>query len=269
MFPSHDRYQPIFPEITDQIGSGKRFADAAAAYANPEVKAKVDAFLSDPSNARDAAMGILAASYAETGDINKAIEAYNAGLPAILAGGTNEPYLAKTAAAFQEMTENRANLLGMIESQTNPIGLGNVYTANKERIDADPVLYEAVMSRMNPASLAVSTTGDLVAEDEVILPSGEVIAKGGVIPAGTVTSVQQADDIGASVEPRGGTVGGTPEYPFVPPGLLDDDNVPVLPPSSEAAAAATKKKMEEEAPPSVVMPENAPVGDDGTITTRS
>ena len=244
----YESYQSIFPEITAQIGDGKKYADAAAAYADPAVKSQVDEYLSDPQRARDAAMGVLAAGYAETGDINKAIEAYNAGLPGIKAGGTNEPYLNKVASAFKEMTQNRTNLLGMIESQTNPIGLGNVYTANKERIDADPVLYEAVMSRMNPASLAVSTTEEVVAEDEVILPSGEVIAKGGVIPAGTVTSVQQADDIGAPVESRGGTVGSIdePDSEFTPADML--------PPTAEDAAAALEAKMNEDLPPAVIMP---------------
>lgn len=151
------------------------------------------------------------------------------------------------------LAERKSTLLDMIKSLPTTIAATNFYGENKQEIDADPDLKAAIDAIIDPSSVAVATLEDFQAENEVILPNNTVVAAGETIPAGTVIPSQQADDLGVAAEGTGSTVGSIDEedsdftsmYPFIPPGLLDDSNVPVLPKSAEvqqdevAAAGAT------------------------------
>ena len=143
------------------------------------------------------------------------------------------------------LAERKSGMLDMIRSLTNPIAATNFYGQYKQEIDADPDLKAAINAIINPSSLAVATLENFEAQDEVVLPNNTVIDEGETIPAGTVMSNKQAEDLGVAAEGTGGTVGSIDEgdsdftsmYPFVPPGLLDDNNVPVLPKSAEVQQA--------------------------------
>lgn len=151
------------------------------------------------------------------------------------------------------LAERKSTLLDMIKSLPTTIAATNFYGENKQEIDADPDLKAAIDAIIDPSSVAVATLEDFQAENEVILPNNTVVAAGETIPAGTVMPSKQAEDLNVAAKGTGSTVGSIDEedsdftsmYPFIPPGLLDDSNVPVLPKSAEvqqnevAAAGAT------------------------------
>lgn len=206
----YESYQPIFPEITDRIGEGKDFANAFEAYKDPNVKSQVDEYLADPDNARDAAMGILSSAYTETGDIDKAIMAYNAGLPGVLKGSeAGLPYLKGVKGQFDEMSERRQFILGGITSAMGPMairGLGEQYYGK-----GDPVIDAALEERgYNPSGMAVVTTEPATATKDVTTPTGDVIEAGETIPEGTTLSQSEAAANAIPADATGGSIGNEP-----------------------------------------------------------
>ena len=152
--------------------------------------------------------------------------------------------------AYQtSLAERKSTLLDMIKSLPTTIAATNFYGENKQEIDADPDLKAAIDAIIDPSSVAVATLEDFQAENEVILPNNTVVAAGETIPAGTVMPSQQADDLGVAAEGTGSTVGSIDEedsdftsiYPFVPIGLLDDKDVPVLPKPAEVKQGEVAK----------------------------
>jgi hypothetical protein len=203
----YESYQPIFPSITDRIGEGRDFSNAFEAYKDPEIKAQVDEYLSNPSNARDAAMGVLSSSYTETGDIDKAIMAYNAGLPGVLKGSeAGLPYLKGVKGRFDEMSDRRTFILGGIASAAGPMairGLGEQYYGQ-----GDPEIDAALEARgYNPAGMAVVTTEPATATKDVTLPTGDVIKAGETIESGTIMSQSEAQSNAIPADATGSSVG--------------------------------------------------------------
>jgi len=233
----YQSYQPIFPEITDQIGEGKKYATAADAYSDPQVKSMVDTYLADPSNARDAAMGILSSAYTETGDIDKAIMAYNAGLPGVLKGSqAGLPYLKGVKGRYDEMADRRQFILGGIESAMGPMairGLGEQYYGK-----GDPIIDAALEERgYRPEGMAVVTTESATATKDIETPSGEVFEAGQTIPKGTTLSQAEAAANAIPADTTGGSVGDEV--------IVDADTVSQT--SSSPSISAQAEAAEEEA----------------------
>lgn len=103
-------------------------------------------------------------------------------------------------------------------------------------IASDPDVQAALKdANINPASLGVTLTSPVIAEETVTLPSGEVVESGETIPEGTILDYLYAEQIGALEDGSGQVTGSTVgrlTQPDLPPDftnrndLLDPSQIP-------------------------------------------